>query len=299
LVLLDEPEVSLHPGAQERLLAFLTKMARTRQLQVVFSTHSPHLVTSLPDDAIKTFLQLDDGRFTVIPSTHPYAAFRRLGAVTGGQVRVLVEDWLAQQVVQHALRTIDDDAHAAVFKVEYLSGGADAILKYQVPVLMGAPGHTLVLLDGDKKLIPQFVDPDTIPTAQDNTLGDRIKEATNVEPVFTIDGGAAGGDVVQRVQARRKYLAWLRKHVDFIPTLCPEELVLRAAGKADPASTTSGHHKSRLRALAIQVYGDDASSDRTDQYGEALLALSRSNSAELPILAQRLLHYLASVHPQQ
>jgi predicted ATPase len=39
LVLLDEPEVSLHPGAQERLLAFLSKMART---------NSPHLVTALP-----------------------------------------------------------------------------------------------------------------------------------------------------------------------------------------------------------------------------------------------------------
>lgn len=95
LVLLDEPEVSLHPGAQERLLAFLSKMARTRQLQVVFSTHSPHLLTELPDDAIKAFHQLDDGRFVVLPSTHPYAAFRRLGAVGGGEVRILVEDKLA------------------------------------------------------------------------------------------------------------------------------------------------------------------------------------------------------------
>lgn len=280
-------------------MAFLTKMARTRQLQVVFSTHSPHLVTSLPDDAIKTFHQLGDGGFTVIPSTHPYAAFRRLGAVTGGQVRILVEDWLAQQVVEHALRMLEDDAQAAVFKVEYLSGGAEAILKYQVPVLMGAPGHTLVLLDGDKKLVPQFVDPDTVPPAQDNTLGARIKEATNVEPAFTVDGGAAGGDAAQRVKARRKYLAWLRKNVDFIPTLCPEELVLRAAGKSDPASTTSGHHKARLRALAVEVYGEDASSDRTDQHGEALLALSRNNSAELPLLAQRLVQYLASLHPHQ
>lgn len=298
LVLLDEPEVSLHPSAQERLLAFLTKMARTRQLQVVFSTHSPHLVTSLPDDAIKTFHQLDDGRFTAIPSTHPYAAFRRLGAVTGGQVRVLVEDWLAQQVVEHALRTLKDVAQAAVFKVEYLSGGAEALLKYQVPVLMAAPGHTLVLLDGDKKRVPQFVDPDTIPLAQDDTLGDRIKEATNVVPAFTVDGGAAGGDAAQRVKARRKYLAWLRENVDFIPTLCPEELVLRAAGKADPTATTAQHHKDRLRRMAVEVYGADASSDRTDQYGEALLALSRDNSAELRLLAQCLVQYLASLHPQ-
>lgn len=138
LVLLDEPEVSLHPGAQERLLAFLAKTARTRQLQVVFSTHSPHLVTALPGDAIKAFHQLDDGRFVVLASTHPYAAFRRLGAVGGGEVRIIVEDKLAKAVVQQALLTFADQAKAAVFKVEYLSGGAEAILKYQVPVLMAA-----------------------------------------------------------------------------------------------------------------------------------------------------------------
>jgi predicted ATPase len=299
LVLLDEPEVSLHPGAQERLLAFLTRMARTRQLQVVFSTHSPHLVTALPDDAIKTFHQLDDGSFTVIPSTHPYAAFRRLGAVAGGEVRVLVEDWLAQQVVQHALRTLEDQAQAAVFKVEYFSGGADALLKYQVPVLMGAPGHTLVLLDGDKKRIPEFVDPDTIPQAQNNTLGARIKEATNVEPAFTVDGGATGGDAAQRVAAQRKYLAWLRQNLDFLPNLCPEELVLRAAGKVDPTSTTSGHHKSRLRELAMDVYGEEATSDRIDRHGEALLAMNRASSAELPLLAQRLVVYLAALRLRQ
>jgi predicted ATPase len=299
LVLLDEPEVSLHPGAQERLLAFLAKMAGTRQLQVVFSTHSPHLVTSLPDDAIKTFHQMEDGRFTVIPSTHPYAAFRRLGAVTGGQVRVLVEDWLAQQVVQHALRTLEDEAQAAVFKIEYLSGGADAIMKYQVPVLMGAPGHTLVLLDGDKKPADGFVDPDSIPPAHDNNLGDLIKKATKVEPVFTVDGGVAGGSASQRVNMQRKYLAWLRKNVAFIPTLCPEELVLRAAGKADSASTTSGQHKERLRALAVEVYGKDAASDRIDQYGESLLAFFRSESSELKELAQRLVQYLSAVRQEQ
>lgn len=292
LVLLDEPEVSLHPGAQERLLAFLAKMARTRQLQVIFSTHSPHLITALPVDAIKTFNQIDDGRFVVFPSTHPYAAFRRLGAVGGGEVRILVEDKLAKAVVQQALLTFADQANAAVFKVEYLSGGAEAILKYQVPVLMAAPGHTLVLLDGDKKKLEAFVDPNTIPVAEDETLGAKILEAVGVEPVFTVDGGAGGGDVVQRVAAQRKYLAWLRENVRFIPTLCPEELVLIAAGKADPAATSSQHHKDRLRSLTVGLYGPDVSNERTDAHGETLIAEHRANSAELALLAQEIARHL-------
>lgn len=297
LVLLDEPEVSLHPGAQERLLAFLSKMARTQQLQVVFSTHSPHLVTALPDDAIKAFHQLDDGRFTVLPSSHPYAAFRRLGAVTGGQVRVLVEDPLAAAVVKQALLTLPDQAQAEVFKVEYLSGGADAILKYQIPVLMAAPGHTFVLLDGDKKRLVDFVDPNTIPAAEDGTLSTRIMQAAGVQPVFTVDGGTAGGNVAQRVAVQRKYLAWLRQNVDFIPTSCPEELILRAAGKIDPVAATSQDHKNCLRALTVDLYGLGATNERTDLHGETMLAQNRSDSTELAQLAQKLVEYLARVGP--
>jgi predicted ATPase len=295
LVLLDEPEVSLHPGAQERLLAFLAKMARTRQLQVVFSTHSPHLVTSLPEDAIKAFHQLDDGRFAVLPNTHPYAAFRRLESISGGQVRILVEDWLAKAVVEHSLRRLDK-AMAAVFTVEYASGGADAILKYQVPVLMTAPGHTLILLDGDKRLVPAFIDPDDIPVAQNGTLAATIKQAVGVDPIFTIDGGAAGGDVAQRVQAQRRYLAWLRENVTFIPTLCPEELVLRAAGKVEAGAATSQQHKHRLHEIAAEVYGADVSSEQTDRYADALLGMFRSSSNELQTLATTLEQYLSSLH---
>lgn len=292
LVLLDEPEVSLHPGAQERLLAFLSKMARTSQLQVVFSTHSPHLVTALPSDAIKAFHQLDDGRFVVLPSTHPYAAFRRLGAVGGGEVRILVEDKLAKAVVQQALLTFPDQAKASVFKVEYLSGGAEAILKYQVPVLMTTPGHTLVLLDGDKKKQDAFVSPDTIPVADDDSLGAKILEVVGVEPIFTVDGGAGGGSKAQRVAAQRRYLAWLKENVRFIPTLCPEQLVLIAAGKANPAATTAQHHKDRLRALTQELYGPDVSNERIDAHGETLLAQHRAVSTELAQLAQEIEKHL-------
>lgn len=299
LVLLDEPEVSLHPGAQERLLAFLVNRARTHQLQVVLSTHSPHLVSALPEDAIKTFHQLEDGRFAVIQSTHPYAAFRRLGAVGGGRIRVLVEDRLAKAVVDQAILALTDAAQREVFSVEFPSGGADAILTYQLPVLMSSPGHTLVLLDGDKRPAQPFRDPDTIPAAQDATLEQVIKDATGVRPELTVDGGAAGGNVGQRVMAQRKYLSWIRTNVDFIPTLCPEELVLRAAGKADAADKKAQDHKDRLRALAVQLFGAGTTSEAVDDYGKTMLAENRQHSKELALLTTLLQEYLARVRPQQ
>ena len=295
LVLLDEPEVSLHPGAQERLLAFLTQMARKRQLQVVFSTHSPHLIAALPDDAIKTFHQSADGRFAVIPSTHPYAAFRRLGATGGNEVHVLVEDRLAQSVVQQALLRLEDDAERKVFRVDFPSGGAGAILKYRIPSLMDLPGHTLVLLDGDQRKLPVFEDPDQIPAADDGLLEAKIFAATGVNPELSPDGGAGGVDQAQLTLGRRKYLAWIRTNLAYIPTTCPEELVLRAAN-AMGAAQNAQECKTKLAELAKAAYGMDITSERIDMHGETLLAMNKANSPELVQLAQALRNYLQNAH---
>ncbi len=62
LILLDEPEVSLHPGAQRRLLAFLASESKARKLQIVFATHSPVIIEDLPPVAIKVL--------EIQPTTH-------------------------------------------------------------------------------------------------------------------------------------------------------------------------------------------------------------------------------------
>ena len=41
LILLDEPEVSIHPGAQEKLKEYLLEVTKRKKLQVVISSHSP------------------------------------------------------------------------------------------------------------------------------------------------------------------------------------------------------------------------------------------------------------------
>ena len=74
--------------------------------------------------------------------------------------------------------------------------------------------------------------------------------------------------------------------------------MLRAAGEVDPASMTSQHHKDRLRALAVALFGPEVSNESIDLHGEWLLATNRSKSAELAALAQQLRNYLASVQPQ-
>ena len=55
-ILLDEPEVSLHPGAQERLVEFLFEQIKKHKHQVVVSTHSPSIIRHLPPEAIKVMM---------------------------------------------------------------------------------------------------------------------------------------------------------------------------------------------------------------------------------------------------
>jgi predicted ATPase len=296
LLLLDEPEVSLHPGAQERLLAFLAQIALRKKMQVVFSTHSPHLVASLPDDAIKTFHQLADGSFSVIPSTHPYAAFMRLGATLGAEVQIIVEDRLALYVVEMALTLIEDEASRSVFKVDYVSGGASSILNARMPVFAEAGRRILVLLDGDQRKPVELEDPENIPASENAKLAKKISEQVGANPEFSVDGGSNGGNAVQRIRKQRDYLSWARANLRYIPTTCPEELILVAAGKMiDGCSGDALKCKARLKELATETLGHPADSEEIDKYGQFLLGTRRGDSQELRELAGCLQAFLASI----
>jgi ABC-type branched-subunit amino acid transport system ATPase component len=296
LLLLDEPEVSLHPGAQERLLAFLALMTKRNQLQVVLSTHSPHLIAALPDDAIKTFYQMPDGAFGVIPSTHPYAAFRRLGDVRGGEIQVIVEDRLAKAVVQQAILLMPDEAARGLFKVEFVQGGASSILNTRIPVLMERQGNVLVLLDGDQRRVTEIGDPDDVPASKDNTLEQIIFEQVGAKPMLLIDGGTGGGDKAQKAAFRRRYLRWVRNNLKFIPTSCPEELILRAARKIkDESARPSQEYKDQLHEEADANLGYSVSSEDTDKFGQVLLGQHRTQSPELVQLKELLETFLKSV----
>lgn len=50
LILIDEPEIGLHPGAQIKYMGFLDEILKSfRAVTIIFATHSPHLLSSLPN----------------------------------------------------------------------------------------------------------------------------------------------------------------------------------------------------------------------------------------------------------
>lgn len=60
LLLLDEPDIHLHPAVQERLLKILRDIAEQMQMRVLVATHSPFLVRGAPPDSM--IYWLDEGR---------------------------------------------------------------------------------------------------------------------------------------------------------------------------------------------------------------------------------------------
>lgn len=228
LILLDEPEVSLHPGAQDRLIDFLAKCVKQHKHQVVISTHSPSIVRKLPSDAIKV-LAMDSasGRVTLArKESLPEEAFFHLGEPMPGKITVLVEDVLAQAIVKRALLP-SGEAAASMFDVRFFPGGSQTLWSSYLPTFAAeSRAKLLVLFDGDKKPAEDFCDPTTISDAEVNKLKEEILRVTGVDIDFPSDGGDNGGNTDQRNEMRRKFITWARTHVSYIPgTTIPEGFV--------------------------------------------------------------------------
>jgi hypothetical protein len=259
------------------------------------------MIGALPDDAIKVFTRLSNGKFSVIPQSHPYAAFRRLGAREGGFVRVIAEDRLAVAVIKQAIFLIDDHAERSRFKVDFVPGGANAILKYRIPVLMEDGNDVFIMLDGDKKEMEgEIEDPDDIAASKESELPQIIKKITGgIDPELLLDGFEGTSDARQKASRCRSYIKYIRSNLRYLPLKCPEAIVLKSAGKCPESGfETSAAAKQALHKMASETLGDEITADKVDNFGESLLGMHRSASDELKLIAQTLREFSSRQRPK-
>lgn len=276
LILLDEPETSLHPGAQRALLRFLLEQIKLKKHQIILSTHSPEFLNGLPDDAIKVFEDNGKLQSRILPKSSPAAALVRLGKVPADKVRVLVEDQLGELLVANAAKGLDP-GDASRLETKISPGGGDFMLKYSGPALMEAQQPVFMLLDGDKKKVTEFTDPQTVAAADEGALAETLLAELGVEPMLSVPGGNAGAHQIAKVAAQRNYLTWLRSHVGFFPRRLPEEILLE---QFSPGQLQAGASPEDIKAAFINLLTGGVDVD--DVSAADILAWAKLKVAAIP-----------------
>ncbi|MBH0129976.1 ATP-dependent endonuclease [Salinibacterium sp. NK8237] len=238
LILLDEPETSLHPGAQRELMRYIAEQCLDRKHQVVLATHSPAMVEELPDSARK-LLDIDpaDGRVRVLAQTATSnEAFSRIGAQFS-QKTILVEDELAKAYVERVARIRGSDFLSSI-EIVCVPGGAATIARRVIPVQAPLESMCSVLFDGDQR-------PDSLPRDVNSVPDGELQgvlDALGISKESLIRDGGSGNSEAQLRKARHTTLGWYLKRVGFLPLdVSPDALLLQQLNvpESDPGLAKS------------------------------------------------------------
>lgn len=229
IVLLDEPEVSLHPGAQKRLIQFVLDIIKKKKIQVIIATHSTHIVEDMPKDAIKCFRKIEDDIITVEENVVYENAFLELETVIKNKKHIIVEDKMAKNIIHSILKK---NKFEDLLEVEYYPGGAENIKKYIVFVYSKTSiANRYIIFDGDQYKIdvPDF----SKVLEKDKTIKyyrEVFKEATGINSskmVWGIDANHKSGryDEEQEKYLIQRYLMFWKDKVSFLPEKIPEDII--------------------------------------------------------------------------
>ena len=168
LLLLDEPERSLHADAQHQYRRFLDRLAESPRVQVVYSTHSPSMIPTARAHRIRVLERAtrDDGvatsRLVKGPVDRNFLPVRTSLGLTAADsllfapVTLVVEGLSELFALPTLLRTLGDagadgfqDAAELLDRVHVLAGGGDMIPQYcRMAASQGC--RPVVFVDGDK-----------------------------------------------------------------------------------------------------------------------------------------------------
>lgn len=108
LVLLEEPETSLHPSAQYELGKYLMHLAERRKLQILLTTHSEYLLLALPQKS-RIYLKREGNHVVPLPGIGVRQAVSMMDDLAVPSIYILVEDDVSEAIVRELLRMHDAD----------------------------------------------------------------------------------------------------------------------------------------------------------------------------------------------
>lgn len=240
LILLDEPEVSLHPSAQKRLKLFLLEQIKIKKHQVVISTHSPALIEGLPPSAIKIFINTNQDEIYIEENRSYDEAFFDLSDDVINKKTIICEDVSAKELIERILNRNKKSQYIDVC----IGGGAEGILQRYVPVYSKSPTENLqIILDGDKA--KDYFDLEDLSTKELKNI-EKLKEISKELYGFDIsiyvDGNKDGGNFEQKIEVYKEYINFHKNYVKYIPNRkVPEEIILSSESIKNKYATEIGN----------------------------------------------------------
>lgn len=231
LILLDEPEVSLHPGAQENLKLYLLESIKKKKLQIIISSHSPVLISGLPNTAIKLFKTNECGNFFVEENVHYEEAFYNVEDKINEKKIVYCEDYAAKMLIEKTLGYMNKEKF---FEVMYFHGGEKTLVNHYMTSIASnkiLSEKVFLILDGDMETEYIF-DENKLTNNQLNDpkyLEECVKKAFGMTLKVYPDGGVGGKRNDQKCEDYLNYLRYFSTNVFYLPNKkIPEEILLES-----------------------------------------------------------------------
>lgn len=235
LILIDEPEISLHPGAQLQLLKFLLTEIRDKNHQIVFTTHSPTMIKYLPSECIRLFKKDPSfDKFYIEENVDPTLAFENIGEPITNKMNIIVEDKMAKKILDAIIKS-DKSLSKSAFNVMHIPGGAKDLICSTIPQHMYSK-NIYFILDGDQNFssnnYESYLD---IPLRKTNNpnqylleLQHKIYSLTQVKHSsikFTKNSNETCDDTIKRYET---FLSFYENNVKFFPQQIPEDILWNA-----------------------------------------------------------------------
>lgn len=243
LIVMDEPELSLHPGALEKLKLVLLWSILEKKHQIVVSTHSAALIRGLPSIAIKAF-ENSGGEVNVYENIPYKNAFSTIGQRLDERTIIFVEDELVKYIIEDYLTRNRDDLWRESIEIKVYPGGAENIIKTIINDMSKAQlDNVYYILDGDKNYYPytdtaiheewldnvvQKIDVNLIPDAENQNLQQIIKDMAGVDVKIEASGNSGHSNQDEKVKLQRDFLRFWKEHVFFLTDerCIPENAIL-------------------------------------------------------------------------
>lgn len=145
LVAIEEPEASLHQGAQHEFGRYLLDVVSRKRHQILLTTHSEFILGALPPES-RIYLQRSASGITPIPSIMPSQARSLLSDGRSKALTVLVEDVVAQALLREIIRRFKPELLPTI---QIHPAGSSATIKEAMQALKDAGLSVIAVRDAD------------------------------------------------------------------------------------------------------------------------------------------------------